>query len=56
MLAAFGVESLRLVRVAIGPLQLGTLSKGTYRELNFEEKSALDRAMARDARVLDSGV
>jgi 23S rRNA pseudouridine2605 synthase len=56
MLAAFGIESSRLVRVAIGPLQLGTLSKGTYRELNFEEKSALDRAMARDARVLDSGV
>jgi len=46
MLAALGVEVLRLVRVAIGPLQLGTLPKGAYRRLSGEEKLALDRAMA----------
>lgn len=45
MLAALGVEVLRLVRVAIGPMQLGTLGKGTYRALTGEEKLALDRAL-----------
>jgi 23S rRNA pseudouridine2605 synthase len=45
MLAALGVEVLRLVRVAIGPLQLGGLAKGSYRRLSPEEKEALDRAM-----------
>jgi len=47
MLAASGIEVLRLVRVAIGPLQLGTLAKGTCRRLTAEEKRALDRAMKR---------
>jgi 23S rRNA pseudouridine2605 synthase len=47
MLASLGVEVLRLLRVSIGPLQLGTLAKGTYRWLSAEEKLALDRAMKR---------
>jgi 23S rRNA pseudouridine2605 synthase len=46
MLSALDVEVLRLVRVAIGTLQLGDLVKGTYRPLSLEEKAALDRAMA----------
>jgi 23S rRNA pseudouridine2605 synthase len=46
MLAALGVEVLRLVRVAIGPLQLQQLAKGGYRALTIEEKASLDRAMA----------
>jgi len=45
MLAAQGVEILRLIRVAIGPLQLGKLAKGDHRALTIEEKLALDRAM-----------
>lgn len=45
MLEALGIEVLRLVRVAIGPLPLGDLPKGTYRELAAEEKQALDVAM-----------
>ena len=45
MLAGLGVEVLRLVRVAIGPLELGKLAKGMYRPLSGEEKLALDRAM-----------
>lgn len=45
MLSAFRIDILRLVRVAIGPLQLGTLAKGTYRSFTAEEKSMLDRAM-----------
>ena len=31
MLAALGVEVLRLVRVAVGPLELGRLAKGGFR-------------------------
>ena len=46
MLAARSVEVLRLVRVAIGPLQLGNLPKGTFRPLTKSEKDLLDRAMA----------
>ena len=45
MLEALGVEVLRLVRVAIGPLQLGKLAKGDFRPLSAEEKQALDRGM-----------
>jgi 23S rRNA pseudouridine2605 synthase len=60
MLRALGVEVLRLVRISIGPLQLGTLAKGTYRRLTVDEKLLLDRAMTAESRhakavgVLDS--
>jgi len=39
------IEVLRLVRVAIGPLTLGQLQKGSTRQVTSEEKKALDRAM-----------
>lgn len=45
MLAACDIEVLRLIRVAIGPLQLGNLAKGSYRGLRMEEKHSLDRAV-----------
>jgi len=45
MLEALDIEVLRLIRVAIGPLALGKLSKGGMRALMGEEKLALDRAM-----------
>jgi 23S rRNA pseudouridine2605 synthase len=45
MLEHFRIEVLRLVRVAIGPLNLGDLAKGATRALEEEEKQALDRAM-----------
>jgi 23S rRNA pseudouridine2605 synthase len=45
MLQALGIDVLRLVRVAIGPLQLGKLAKGDYRPLTAEEKKMLDRSM-----------
>ena len=45
MMESRGVEVLRLVRVAIGPLPLGNLAKGTYRVLTREEKLSLDRAI-----------
>jgi len=37
MMDACGVEVLRLIRVAIGPLPLGNLAKGKARELTAEE-------------------
>jgi 23S rRNA pseudouridine2605 synthase len=45
MLEALGVEVLRLVRVAIGPLALGELAKGASRPLTPAEKAALDQAL-----------
>jgi 23S rRNA pseudouridine2605 synthase len=42
-----GIEVLRLIRVAIGPLALGELAKGGVRALTDEEKLGLDRAMQR---------
>jgi 23S rRNA pseudouridine2605 synthase len=47
MMSALDIEVLRLVRVSIGPLHLGTLAKGAYRHLTPEEKDALDRTMNR---------
>ena len=41
MLQALGVEVLRLVRVAIGGLQLGDLAKGETRKLSAAEKAAV---------------
>ena len=45
MLAQLGVKVLRLLRVAIGPLRLGELKKGTSRRLTDEEKRDVDRAL-----------
>jgi 23S rRNA pseudouridine2605 synthase len=45
MLEELKIEVLRLVRVAIGPLALGDLSKGATRALETEEKQALNLAM-----------
>ena len=47
LLGQLGVEVLRLVRVAIGPLALGELPKGSLRPLTAAEKQALDRAVER---------
>ena len=47
MLDELGVEVLRLVRVAIGPLALGDLPKGASRPLSPGEKAALDAAMSK---------
>jgi 23S rRNA pseudouridine2605 synthase len=46
MLDARGVEVLRLIRVSIGPLQLGELAKGAHRLLRPDEKDALDQALS----------
>ena len=55
MIETLGVEVLRLVRVAIGPLQLGDLAKGEHRSLTPDEKRMLDRAIP-DHTILDHGM
>ncbi len=47
ILEQMGIEVLRLVRVAIGPLMLGDLAKGVYRALSLQEKRSLDKAINR---------
>ncbi len=46
MLQALDIDILRLVRVSIGPVELGKLAKGSYRRLTAAEKHSLDRAMS----------
>ena len=42
LLKALGLEVLRLMRVAIGPVPLGELGKGQWRELSPAELNALE--------------
>jgi 23S rRNA pseudouridine2605 synthase len=44
-LEALDVQVLRLVRVAVGPLELGDLKKGAVRKLALREKQAVDQAL-----------
>lgn len=46
LLETLGISVLRLVRVSIGPLELGELKKGAVRPLSVGGKRALDRAIA----------
>jgi 23S rRNA pseudouridine2457 synthase len=41
MTAAVGHPTLRLVRVAVGPITLGDLAPGQWRELSSQERAAL---------------
>lgn len=54
MFEQLGIEVLRLIRVAIGPLVLGQLARGKSRELATVEKMALDQAVriSRDKNVI----
>ena len=45
LLESVDVRVLRLVRVAIGPLELGELKKGAVRRLTAQEKQAIDHAL-----------
>jgi 23S rRNA pseudouridine2605 synthase len=49
-----GAEVLRLIRVAIGPLALGDLSKGASRPLTSAEKLSLDAAMLSAQKTSES--
>jgi 23S rRNA pseudouridine2605 synthase len=44
------IKVIRLIRVAIGSLELGDLAKGKYRFLTPEEKSALDAQIDEKSR------
>src|SRR5579863_6901482 len=44
MVEGSGHEVLRLIRVAIGPLRLGALARGSFRSLTTVEKAALDHS------------
>jgi len=48
MFEALGIEVLRLVRVAIGPIALGGLPKGSFRQLTSAEKRRLDQLFSSD--------
>jgi 23S rRNA pseudouridine2605 synthase len=48
LLETLEVQVLRLIRVSIGPLELGDLKKGSARRLTPEEKKAIDLALARE--------
>jgi 23S rRNA pseudouridine2605 synthase len=50
MFESLGIEVLRLVRVAIGPLALGDLPHGKTRPLTAHEKTSIDRALAKLAK------
>ena len=47
MIAHFQLEVLRLIRVAIGPLELDELAKGKTRSLTKNEKAAIDALITR---------
>ena len=50
MLGQLGIEVLRLLRVAVGPLVLSDLPKGASRQLTADDKRILDEAMRGDKR------
>jgi len=47
LLGALDVQVLRLIRISIGPLELGELGKGGVRAITGEEKVAIDQAVTR---------
>ena len=49
LLEAFDIRVLRLIRVSIGPLRLGTLAKGSWRELARQEVESFGVVLQRIA-------
>jgi 23S rRNA pseudouridine2605 synthase len=54
LLAALGLKVLRLVRVAIGPVPLGDLPKGSYRQLTPQEQRSLAQGPKRKKAISSS--
>jgi 23S rRNA pseudouridine2605 synthase len=55
LLSAFGINVLRLVRVAIGPVRLGNLAKGSYRHLTGRERESLTKATRKGNNLTKNG-
>ena len=55
MCESVGLEVARLRRISIGPLKLGMLKPGTYRDLTAEELRALRNAMGTAAAAPAKG-
>jgi len=51
MCDALGIEVQRLVRIAIGPVQLGDLPKRAVRELTWQEKRAIDQWISEQKQI-----
>ena len=47
MFESLGIEVLRLIRICIGPLALGGLQRGAFRQLSSQEKSLIDHTLAK---------
>jgi 23S rRNA pseudouridine2605 synthase len=56
MLAKLGHKAMRLIRVAIGPIQIGHLALGKSRRLNKHEINQLDLASHRQDAVKESNL
>jgi 23S rRNA pseudouridine2605 synthase len=50
MFEYFGIEVLRIIRIAVGSLKLGQLEKGKTRILTADEKEAIDRSLVKLAK------
>jgi len=48
---ALEIEVLRIVRIGVGPLVLGTLQKGAIRELTSNELASIDGALGRQSSL-----
>ena len=48
MCEAVGLEVARLRRISVGPLKLGMLKPGSYRELTSEELRAIRNAIGKE--------
>ena len=55
MFEHLGIEVLRLVRVAVGPIQLGQLAKGKVRQLTPREKATIDQSIGVQPRPKGCG-
>lgn len=55
MCQALGLEVARLKRIAVGPVRLGMLPQGKYRELTKEELRALTAEVKKGEKSYDSG-
>ena len=52
LLEGLGIQVLRLIRISIGPLNLGDLKKGEVRSLKEKDKQAIDRALRQGPKTI----